>query len=197
MVPIGWTGRRSSGVALAIGAGASLEWLPQENIVFDRAHVRMITLVDLAEGACYIGWDITRLGRTASGERFEAGELRSRTEVQRAGRRLWGDYAQIEGGAALLRVSGRPGRTPGHGDVARGRARRSSAGCWMHAARSPRTATRSCGVTDGSRRAGGALSRWVRGSGAQLLCGIVAPGCARRCWDARCPCRAFGVHERC
>ena len=97
---------------LVVGAGGSLEWLPQENIVFDRAQARMITRVDLAEGACYIGWDITRLGRTASGERFNAGELRSRTEVQRAGRRLWGDYAQIEGGAALLRspagLAGRP-----------------------------------------------------------------------------------------
>jgi urease accessory protein len=99
-------------MALVVGAGASLEWLPQENIVFDRARARMTTRVDLAEGACYIGWDITRLGRTASGERFAAGELRSRTEVQRAGRRLWGDYAQIEGGAALLRsptgLAGRP-----------------------------------------------------------------------------------------
>jgi urease accessory protein len=38
--------------------------------------------------------------------------LRSCTEVRRAGRRLWGDYAQIEGGAALLRspvgLAGRP-----------------------------------------------------------------------------------------
>ena len=97
---------------LLIGARASLEWLPQENIVFDRAHARMTTRVDLAEGACYIGWDITRLGRTASGERFDAGEFRCRTEVQRAGRRLWGDYAQIEGGASLLRspagLAGRP-----------------------------------------------------------------------------------------
>jgi len=88
---------------LAVGAGGSLEWLPQENIVFHRAQARIITRVDLADGACYIGWDITRLGRTASGERFEAGELRSRTEILRVGRRLWGDYACIEGGAALLR----------------------------------------------------------------------------------------------
>ena len=97
---------------LAIGAGASLEWLPQENIVFDRARARMNVRVDLAQGGCYIGWDITRLGRTASGESFGAGELRSCTEVQRAGRRLWGDYARIEGGAALLRspsgLAGRP-----------------------------------------------------------------------------------------
>jgi urease accessory protein len=63
----------------------------------------MRTLVQLAPGAHYIGWDVTRLGRTASGERFEVGELRSRTEILRAGRRLWGDYARFEGGAGLLR----------------------------------------------------------------------------------------------
>jgi urease accessory protein len=89
-------------VTLSIGAGGSLEWLPQENIAFDRAQVRMRHLVHLAEDAQYIGWDITRLGRTASGERFAAGEFRSRTEILRAGRRLWGDYARIEGGAAFL-----------------------------------------------------------------------------------------------
>jgi urease accessory protein len=99
---------RSSGpmaeqvVTLVIGTGASLEWFPQENIVFDRARARISTLVELAEGACFIGWDIMRLGRTASGERFDAGELRSRTEVLQGGRRLWGDHVRIEGGAALL-----------------------------------------------------------------------------------------------
>jgi len=97
---------------LAISAGGSLEWLPQENIVFDRARARMSTQVQLEEGACYIGWDITRLGRTACGEHFDAGELRSRTEILRAGRRLWGDYARIEGGATLLQspagLAGRP-----------------------------------------------------------------------------------------
>lgn len=89
-------------VALEVAEGASLEWLPQESIVFDRARVRMQSSVALAEGGRYIGWDVTRLGRTASGERYDAGELRSRTEIVRAGRRLWGDYARIEGGAAWL-----------------------------------------------------------------------------------------------
>jgi len=89
-------------VALAVGPNASLEWLPQENIVFDRSRPRMSNLVHLAEGARYIGWDITRLGRTASGERYDAGDLRSRTEILDGGRRLWGDYARIVGGSALL-----------------------------------------------------------------------------------------------
>jgi urease accessory protein len=90
-------------VALEVAEGASLEWLPQESIVFDRARARMHCLVSLAEGARYIGWEITRLGRTASGECYDAGDLRSRTEILRAGRRLWGEYARIDGGAALLR----------------------------------------------------------------------------------------------
>jgi urease accessory protein len=89
-------------VRMQIAEGASLEWLLQENIVFDQSRVHMRTLVNLAPGAHYIGWDVTRLGRTASGERFDAGELRSRTEILRAGRRLWGDYARFEGGAGLL-----------------------------------------------------------------------------------------------
>ena len=80
-------------VTLSVATGGSLEWLPQENIMFDRAQVRMRHLVHLAEGARYIGWDITRLGRTASGERFAAGDFRSRTEVVQAGRRLWGHQA--------------------------------------------------------------------------------------------------------
>jgi len=99
---------RSSGpvselhATLAVGSGASLEWFPQESIVFDGAQVRASVRVELAESACFIGWDITRLGRTASGERFGAGELRSRFEVLQAGRRLWGEFARIEGGAPLL-----------------------------------------------------------------------------------------------
>src|SRR5215813_4012491 len=87
---------------LTVEAGASLEWFPQESIVFDGARVCASVRVELADTACFIGWDITRLGRTASGECFGIGELRSRFEVLQAGRRLWGDYARIEGGAPLL-----------------------------------------------------------------------------------------------
>jgi len=89
-------------IALQVADGATLEWLPQESIVFDRARARMRTMVNLAPGAHYIGWDVIRLGRTASRERFDAGELRARTEILQGGHRLWGDYARIDGGATLL-----------------------------------------------------------------------------------------------
>jgi len=87
-----------------IGAHASLEWLPQENIVFDGARVGMRVAVNLAEGGRYIGWDVLCLGRTASGERFTRGAVASRTEILQVGRRLWGDYARFEGGARLLQA---------------------------------------------------------------------------------------------
>jgi urease accessory protein len=89
-------------VTLRVGPGASVEWLPQENIVFDRARARMQSIVHLDEGAVYLGWDITCLGRTASGECFRTGEVRNRTEISQGKHRLWADYARIEGGAALM-----------------------------------------------------------------------------------------------
>jgi len=63
---------------LRIGPGSTLEWLPQENILFDGAHLRADTRIDLEDDAVFIGWDITCLGRPASHERFEHGTLSSR-----------------------------------------------------------------------------------------------------------------------
>ena len=82
--------------------GAHLEWLPQEAIVFDGARVRQSLHVELAPGATWLGWDITRFGRSARNERFLAGEWRNFTEVWRAGQPLWIDRQQLSGGSRLL-----------------------------------------------------------------------------------------------
>jgi urease accessory protein len=85
-----------------IGCGAVLEWLPQPAIVFDAARAQTKTEVQLQQGALYMGWDLTCMGRTASGERFNSGELRQRTEVWQQGRRLWCEYARLAGGDPML-----------------------------------------------------------------------------------------------
>jgi urease accessory protein len=85
-----------------IARGAVLEWLPQPAIVFDAARAETRTEVRLHEEAVYMGWDMTCMGRTASGERFSAGELRQRTEVWQQGRRLWCEYARLAGGDPML-----------------------------------------------------------------------------------------------
>jgi len=85
-----------------IAGGAVLEWLPQPSIVFDRALAAAKTEVFLEQDALYLGWDVNCMGRSASGERFNAGELRQRTEVWQQGRRLWCEYARLAGGDPML-----------------------------------------------------------------------------------------------
>jgi len=85
---------RSSGplaeqsVRLRIAEDASLEWLPQENILFPGADVRLETHIDLAPGARFIGWEIHCLGLPANGERFTGGRARIDCRVERGGEPL-------------------------------------------------------------------------------------------------------------
>lgn len=85
-----------------VAAGAVLEWLPQETIVFDGAVADMSTRVALQGGGIYIGWEIMCFGRAASGERYLNGGLTTRTEITRDGRRLWLEQGRIAGGDALF-----------------------------------------------------------------------------------------------
>jgi urease accessory protein len=63
---------------LHVTRGSSLEWLPQENILFAGARLHASTCIEVEDDAVFIGWDITCLGRPASEERFEHGTLMSR-----------------------------------------------------------------------------------------------------------------------
>jgi len=58
---------------LMVKAGASLEWLPQENILFAGACLHATTKIKVEDDGVFIGWDITCLGRPTSHERFEQG----------------------------------------------------------------------------------------------------------------------------
>ena len=79
-----------------------LEWLPQETIVFNGAIYQQDMRVELAPGAKWLGWEITRFGRSARGERFLQGEWRSHTEVWQQGRPLWVDRQWLPGGEEIL-----------------------------------------------------------------------------------------------
>ncbi|VAX03874.1 Urease accessory protein UreD [hydrothermal vent metagenome] len=65
---------------LRIKSGASLEWFPQENILFAGARLRARTRIELEDDAVFMGWDITCLGRPGSQERFEHGAFDARLE---------------------------------------------------------------------------------------------------------------------
>lgn len=76
-------------IEFSVKENATLEWLPQETIVFDGAKAQMTTKVSLAEGSRYLGWEILCLGRTASGEQFNQGFLQLHTRLDKMGAPLW------------------------------------------------------------------------------------------------------------
>jgi len=94
--------RASQRAAFDVAPGAVLEWLPQENIVFDGARATIEADVRLRGDAAFIGWEIACLGRTGSGERFGRGELGLATRISRDGRLAFLERGRIEGGGALL-----------------------------------------------------------------------------------------------
>lgn len=85
-----------------VAAGAVLEWLPQETIVFDGALANMQSRVRLAAGAGYLGWEVLCLGRRAAHEKFSRGELRLGTRIEQDGKLLWLEQGRLAGGSPLL-----------------------------------------------------------------------------------------------
>ncbi len=93
--------RQDLGFTLA--SGATLEWLPQESIVFDAAEVAMTSRIDLADGARYAGWEILCLGRAASGETFRQGQIRQRVSIRHAGRLVWNEAGALPASGGQMR----------------------------------------------------------------------------------------------
>ena len=89
-------------VELNVAAGATLEWLPQETIVFSAAQAELSTRIELEGDARLFYWDMVALGRLASGERFERGHFQSGLDIRRDGQLLWHERQRIVGDDGLL-----------------------------------------------------------------------------------------------
>ena len=87
---------------LSVGAGAALEWLPQETILFDRARLRRTTEADLAPDARLLAAEMLVFGRAARGERFAAGAVFDAWRLRVGGRLLWADALRLEAPAVAL-----------------------------------------------------------------------------------------------
>ncbi|OVZ39368.1 urease accessory protein, partial [Pseudomonas aeruginosa] len=82
--------------------GATLEWLPQESIVFAGAQAELETRIQLRGDARLFYWDMVALGRPASGERFVSGHFVATVVQRRDDRLLWHERQRIDGGDRLL-----------------------------------------------------------------------------------------------
>ncbi len=89
---------------IAVADAASLEWMPQEAMVYDGARARQRFTIALAPSARFFGWEMLCLGRTTRGERFLSGEFRQGIHLVRAGTDapLWRESMVLAGSDPLL-----------------------------------------------------------------------------------------------
>jgi urease accessory protein len=80
----------------AVGAGARLDWLPQETILFEGCDLERKTDVALQQGASLCMTEIVVLGRRAMGEHPASARLTDRRMVTLAGKPIWADVARID-----------------------------------------------------------------------------------------------------
>lgn len=90
-------------VRLEIEDSATLEWLPQETIFFNGAHVVLDNATELGKDASYIGCEILCFGRSASGESFDTGRIEQSTSIRQAGKLVWFEQGALTGGGASMR----------------------------------------------------------------------------------------------
>ena len=79
---------------------ATLEWLPQETIVFERGRLKRRTEIHCDSTAHLLAMDWLLLGRAASGEILRNGEICDSWRVHRDGRLAWADNFRLQGDIA-------------------------------------------------------------------------------------------------
>lgn len=90
-------------VNLTVREQATLEWLPQESIVYEGACLDSRLHVDLEAGSTFIGWEVLVLGRPAAGEGFESGEMRLDWKIKKAGALFFMERLKLDAQAFAAR----------------------------------------------------------------------------------------------
>jgi urease accessory protein len=85
---------------IAIAAGAAMEWLPQETILFDRCALDRRLEIELAPDAWFLGVEAIVFGRAAMGEQVGHANFRDTIRVRRDGRLLLHDAVRMQGEVA-------------------------------------------------------------------------------------------------
>lgn len=98
-------------IAIEAKAASTMEWLPQETIVYDGALAEIAWEARIAEDARLIAWEVLCLGRTGSGEHFARGRCRLSTRLWRGGKLAWMERGRVEPGS---RLAASPAGLDGH-----------------------------------------------------------------------------------
>lgn len=85
---------------IGLQAGARLDWLPQETILFDGGRMARRLEADLAGNAELLISEATVFGRAAMGETVQSGTFRDRWRISRDGKLVFADELRFEGNIA-------------------------------------------------------------------------------------------------
>jgi urease accessory protein len=80
---------------LFVGAGAQLDWLPQETILFEHSRLDRTLDVDLADGAKFCAVEAILLGREAMGEDARTALLSDNWRIRRNGRLIHAEATRL------------------------------------------------------------------------------------------------------
>jgi urease accessory protein len=87
-------------VKLDVASGASLAWLPQETILFDRARLARSIEVSVATDAKLFMAEAVVFGRTGMGETVQEGALTDRWRVRHGGKLVYAETVRLDGAIA-------------------------------------------------------------------------------------------------
>jgi len=90
------------GTSLVIGAGARLDYLPQETILFDGFGLERSLRIDMDETSQFLGVESLVFGRAAMGETIHRGWLRDSVTLCRNGRLVLQDATRLDGDIAAI-----------------------------------------------------------------------------------------------
>ncbi|MEE3101727.1 MAG: urease accessory protein UreD [Pseudomonadota bacterium] len=85
---------------LTAGPGATLDWLPQETILFDGGALRRRLEIELDPTASFTGIEPLILGRAAMGETVREAAFRDRWRLRVGGELVWADALRLVGPVA-------------------------------------------------------------------------------------------------
>lgn len=89
-------------ITLTAGAGARLDWLPQEAILFDAARLSRRIEADIAADASLLVCEAVILGRAAMGEQVASGALRDRWRIRRGAALVFAEEFALDDGFAAV-----------------------------------------------------------------------------------------------
>ncbi len=87
---------------ISVGAGATVQWLPQETILFDRASLSRRLEVDIAEGAEFLAVEAVLLGRKAMSEVMREGLFQDCWRIRKNGVLLHAENLRLSDDIAAL-----------------------------------------------------------------------------------------------